>query len=124
MERKTRQRDALQEAIREAGRPLTPQEILAAAQEHVPSLGIATVYRNIKSLVSEGWLRAVEMPGGADRYEVADLHHHHHFHCRKCDRVYDVEGCPGDLEHLAPSGFRVDEHEIVLYGVCEICLVS
>ncbi len=121
MERRTRQRAALKEAIEQAARPLTPQEILAEAQDAVPGLGIATVYRNIKALMSEGWLHKVEMPGGVDRYERAGLHHHHHFHCQECDRVFDVEGCPGNVESLAPPGFQVASHEIVLYGRCATC---
>ena len=121
MERRTRQRAAVKEAIEGAARPLTPQEILEAGQELVPGLGIATVYRNIKALLSEGWLQKVEMPGSSDRYERAGLRHHHHFHCQECDRVYDVDGCPGDLESLAPAGFVVESHEIVLYGRCPAC---
>ena len=44
MERSTRQRTAIRETLAEAGRPLSPQEILTAAHAQVPGLGIATVY--------------------------------------------------------------------------------
>ncbi|MEM8882489.1 MAG: transcriptional repressor [Planctomycetota bacterium] len=121
MQRRTRQRDAIQAALREAGRPLSPAEILEAAQATVPSLGEATVYRAIRSLLEEGWLTEVELPGEASRYELADKEHHHHFHCRSCDRVYDLPGCPGSLDDLAPRGFQVEEHEIILYGTCPDC---
>ena len=53
MERNTRQRTAIRDAIALANRPLLAQEVLDAAQNQVPGLGIATVYRNIKSLVEE-----------------------------------------------------------------------
>ena len=121
MQRKTRQRDAMQKAIRKAGRPLSPQEILEKTQEAIPNLGLATVYRNIKALVESRWLRVVELPGAPDRYELADQGHHHHFHCRECDRVFDVDGCPGDMSTLAPAGFELESHEIVLYGRCRAC---
>lgn len=121
MQRKTRQRDAMRDAIRRAGRPLSPQEILEHTQEAVPNLGMATVYRNIKALVESRWLKVVELPGAPDRYELADMGHHHHFHCRSCDRVFDVEGCPGDLTTMAPDGFELESHEIVLYGRCQAC---
>jgi hypothetical protein len=45
MERNTRQRSAIRDAIAQAERPLLPQEVLDAAQRAVPGLGIATVYR-------------------------------------------------------------------------------
>ncbi len=119
--RQTQQRGAIRRALENADRPLTPHEILAAARGAVPGLGIATVYRNIKTLVGSGWLQAVDLPGSASRYEVAGKEHHHHFHCRSCDRVFEVEECPGSLNDLAPSGFELDAHEIILYGTCEAC---
>lgn len=121
MERKTNQRTAIREAFRAAARPLGPQEVLDAAQDEVPSLGIATVYRNIKALIEEGWLQTVDLPGEAARYELADIGHHHHFHCKSCGKVFDIEGCPGKLQAMLPEGFELDDHEIVLYGRCADC---
>ena len=121
MQRNTQQRSAIREALQLAGRPLSPQEILEAAQAEVPGLGIATVYRNVRALVEEGWLQTVDLPGAASRYEVADKEHHHHFHCRCCDGVFDIEDCPGTLKDLAPRGFQLESHEIILYGLCATC---
>ena len=121
MERKTRQRDAIRNVFRRVGRPLGPQEILEHAKGEVPGLGIATVYRNVKSLVEEGWLAPIEIPGQPTCYEAAGLAHHHHFHCKTCGKVFDVEGCPGELHDLTPPGFRTDSHEVILYGRCALC---
>ena len=123
MRRKTQQRQAILQAIEAADRPLSPREILDAAKGEVPGLGIATVYRNIRNLVEQGALHAVELPGVPNRYEAAGKHHHHHFHCRGCDRVFEVEDCPGSLKQLTPSGFALESHEIILYGLCEGCAV-
>ena len=114
----------MRDAIRNAGRPLSPQEILEATQEAIPGIGLATVYRNVKAMVENQWLQVVELPGAPDRYELADQGHHHHFHCRQCDKVFDVEGCPGDLEAMAPEGFELESHEITLYGRCQDCTES
>ena len=123
MERSTRQRAAIRAVIDAAGRPLTPQEILDGAREHVAEIGIATVYRNLKLLLDEGSIQAVSLPGENARYE--SMHppedHHHHFHCRTCDRVFDIHGCPGPMEKLAPKGFVVDRHDLTLYGTCADC---
>ena len=124
MERNTRQREAIRQVFDDTDRPLGPHEVLDAAQAYVPALGIATVYRNLKGLVEEGHLQLVELPGESPRYERTGKHHHHHFHCRHCGRVYEVHGCPGDLRHLLPPGFVLDEHEVVLYGRCAACLAG
>ncbi len=122
MERSTRQRSAIRDAIRAAQRPLTPQEVLDAAKSSVPALGLATVYRNLKLLVDEGEVHTVNLPGDSPRYQSARHEHHHHFRCTACQRVFVVHGCPGDLSRLAPPGFRLEHHDITLYGLCEECL--
>jgi len=124
MERSTRQRAAIRIAIASAARPLLPQEVLDSAKADVPALGIATVYRNLKMLVDEGELRSVLLPGENPRYELAGHSHHHHFQCVKCQRVFDVHACPGDLGRLAPAGFTVEDHDLTLYGRCTDCQLT
>ena len=121
MIRRTRQRAAIREAFERQARPLSPEEVLASAQTSADGLGIATVYRTIKSLLEEGWLKEVELPGHPSRYEVAGKAHHHHFFCRACDKVFELEGCQPDLESVLPAGFRATGHDVVIYGFCELC---
>lgn len=119
--RDTAQRRALRAAIERADRPLSPGELLGAARRDVPGLGLATVYRTVRALVEEGWLAEVALPGSPNRYEQAGKHHHHHFRCTLCDRVFEVEGCPPDLRTLLPRGFRLESHDITLTGRCASC---
>ena len=117
----TRQKQALEAIFQRARRPLTANEICREARLEIPSLGIATVYRAIKQFVSEGQIRAVEIPGVPPHYESADRHHHHFFLCQECKCLFDLVGCVRGVRGLAPSGFRVQQHEIVLYGECASC---
>lgn len=121
MERDTSQRRAIKRAFDEDNRPLSPQEVLDAAKENAPGLGIATVYRSLKSFVEAGILHPVELPGEPVRYELAGKGHHHHFHCRTCGKVYEIENCSGDIKSMTPKGFILEDHEIVLYGKCSNC---
>ena len=111
MERDTRQRRAIRHVIEEAGRPLSPLEVLKVAQ-----------VRTLKGLVEEGWLVQVELPGEPPRYETATKAHHHHFQCRTCSQVYEIEGCPEDVQPLTPPGFLLEGHYMVLYGQCASCV--
>ncbi len=117
----TKQKRVLVEIFERAKRPLTPVEICSEARREIPSLGIATVYRAIKRFVLEGSIRAVEIPGVPPHYERAASHHHHFFLCQQCRRLFDLAGCVRGVRSLAPLGFRVQEHEIVLYGECAAC---
>ena len=120
--RKTRQKAAIREAFADANRPLAPEEVLRSARQQQPTLGIATVYRNIQTLVEEGWLQPVEVPGDSARYEVAGKHHHHHFQCNACGKVYDLEGCAVEGKPKLPRGFRASGHEFYVYGTCAACV--
>lgn len=121
MERDTRQRRAIRTALQAAGRPLSPQEILLGARRRVSTLGPATVYRTLRVLVDEGWLAPVSLPGEPARYEPAGKTHHHHFRCRRCDRLFEVEGCRQAAVAKAPRGFVIEDHEVVWYGRCARC---
>lgn len=119
--RRTRQRDAIRAVLETARRPLSIGEVLQLAQRAVPGLGIATVYRTVGALVEEGFLCQVEIGGEAPRYEISGRGHHHHFRCRSCQRVFEMDGCLPDVQRLAPSGFLVEDHEILLFGLCQDC---
>lgn len=119
--RSTRQRSAIRQVIAQADRPLLPTEILAEAQRAVPALGIATVYRNLKLMVDDGELCVVTLPGVTPRFELAESDEHVHLLCRRCSRVFDIYGCPGDFASILPEGFRVDDYELTLYGLCPAC---
>lgn len=119
--RKTRQKDAIRAAFINADRPLSPDETLSYAQKEVEGISIATVYRNIGSLVEDKWLTPVEIPGESTRYEVAGKEHHHHFHCNECGKVFEMQGCGAPAKPKLPRGFRVTGHEFFLYGICAEC---
>lgn len=121
MERSTVQRSAIRDALHRAGRPLLAQEVLELACASVPRIGIATIYRNLKTMVDEGLLRQVVLPGENPRFELSSHGHHHHFQCNKCQRVFDIHSCPTDLAALAPQGFRIEDHDLTLYGRCKDC---
>ena len=120
-ERDTTQRRAIRQIFREADRPLSTHEVLEAAKKYKPNLGIATVYRSLKRLVDSRWLRTIRLPGEPPRYEIGDKPHHHHFHCNRCGRVYEVPGSDKLLGMITPTGFVVETHDLVLYGLCESC---
>lgn len=117
----TRQRLVLEQVFRSAQRPLTPGEVCQRARRTIPSVGLATVYRALRQFVSEGQIRIVDIPGVPPHYESAGRRHHHFFLCQQCRQVFNLIGCVRGVGSLAPQGFRVQQHEIVLYGECADC---
>jgi Fur family ferric uptake transcriptional regulator len=82
------------------------------------------VYRAIKTMADEGRVVGVTLPGEHTRYEVSGRGHHHHFQCRECHKVFELEGCSGEFGTIAPPGFKLDAHEVVMYGRCDLCATA
>ena len=92
--RQTRQRNAIRTVFLRESRPLTAEEVRFLANHASIPLSLATVYRNLRAMVQEGWLAPVELPGrNTIVYERASQEHHHYFECRRCKAVYELEGC-------------------------------
>jgi Fur family transcriptional regulator, ferric uptake regulator len=121
VKRNTRQKDTLRRIFAEVDQPIGPVELHERAKKTLPQLGLATVYRILKEMVSEGALITVDLPGESSRYEVAGKPHHHHFHCRRCHKVFEVEGCGMGGASTLPKGFVVEDHQVTLYGLCDRC---
>lgn len=124
MPRRTSQRRAILRALHDAHGPLTPREVHERARSDQVSLGLATVYRNLARLEEAGDIVAVHLPDDATRFEPSGRGHHHHFRCRRCRRVFELDAdCPVTiLEGLTlPGGFHVEDHALTLYGTCAAC---
>ena len=119
--RKTRQLLAIQDVVSRTDRPISIDEILRAAKKREPRLGVATVYRAIKTMLQEGRLVSIVLPGESPRFELAGKGHHHHFQCTACGRVFETKACLGSLGRLVPRSFQLTGHELILYGRCAAC---
>ena len=113
--------DQVLQALVDASGPMSANELWELLREESQSVGLATVYRALRRGVEEGRLVAVELQAGSVRYEPANLKHHHHFLCSRCERAFDLDGCVRQLERLLPAGFRMSGHEILLFGNCADC---
>ena len=100
----------------------TADIVLARCKELMPSINLATVYRNLNALIKEGVIQKVMVDGG-DRFDKT-LGPHAHFQCKVCNSVVDIEGI--DLSCINSSGFlkdnQIDEVDVTLKGVCQRCL--
>jgi Fur family transcriptional regulator, ferric uptake regulator len=121
--RNTRQRETILETLVGSDGPLGIEDILRRARVSLPQLGLATVYRTVALLKDGGQINEVRLPGEEPRFEPARRAHHHHFRCEACGKVLELDFCPVHLPSgtLLPNGFRVREHHLTLYGLCDKC---
>ena len=119
--RSTAQQRLIREIFESSDRPLNAAEVLEIAREARPTIGIATVYRGIRSMLDDGLLVMVAIAGETSYFEMASREHHHYFHCCYCRKVYVIGACPEVIDELTPPGFVHEHHDIVLHGYCREC---
>lgn len=96
------------------------QELLAAGE----AIGLATVYRVLTQFEGAGLVIRHHFEGGQSVFELNRGGHHDHLVCVKCGVV--VEFCDEIIEERQQAiaeehGFIMQDHSLVIYGVCKRC---
>jgi len=97
---------------------LSAEEVFEQARLQLPELSRATVYNALGELAEAGLLGLVEGPG--PRRFDANVMPHHHFRCRECHQLQDVELDSVEVT-LRERGFRVQSSHVLLEGLCPRC---
>lgn len=81
----------------------------------------ATVYNTLNWLKGVGMVKEV-FEGGVVHFDP-NTSEHHHFVCRECGKVEDVEGqLLGDLHlDVLPGAQKIENFELILRGLCVDC---
>lgn len=99
----------------------TVDEIFSELKVNNPALSKTTVYNSVDVLRKNGLIQSLTISGSEQRY---DFKHgmHHHFLCKKCGEIIDIDvECP-NLNSMLESGHRVDEVHGYFKGICKKCL--
>lgn len=124
--RVTAARVAILEAVRE-GDHLAADTVADRVRERVGTVSTQAVYEALNALTGAGLIRRIEPAGSPARYEGRVGDNHHHLVCRRCGTVTDVDCVVGSAPCLDPSdnaGYKVDEAEVIFWGLCPACLAA
>jgi Fur family peroxide stress response transcriptional regulator len=122
----THQRQVLFEVMQSIPGHPSPEEVYARVQERIPSISLATVYKNIHLFIESGLFREVSMHHGSLRVEMNDRPHHHMV-CTRCKAIYDLDEADlGALPHPQrfPNGFVAERYSVDVLGLCAACQES
>jgi Fur family ferric uptake transcriptional regulator len=118
----TEQRWRMVQLILETGGHLDAQGIVSKVKKAYPSIGAATVYRNIKVLCEAGILEPTHQNmDGRDVYELPQDDHHDHILCVDCGEVFEFsnDGIHDLQDEVARDfSFQLKGHRHVLHGSC------
>lgn len=97
--------------------------IFDSVQKKIPAASLQAVYNNLNTLVEHGIIREIKPRGMASLYETRIGDNHHHVVCRSCNLVMDTDcvGCTPCLSPKDDHGFRIDEAEVIFWGMCPAC---
>ncbi|MBS3735457.1 MAG: transcriptional repressor [Phycisphaerae bacterium] len=121
--RSSRQREAIAELFAQPGRHLTADMVYDRVRRRLGNISLATVYRNLDRLCSEGRLRKLPLCGTQSWYD-GGVHPHAHVRCIACGAIADVtakEFTRLDAAANAASDYDVAGHELQFYGLCPAC---
>ncbi len=122
----TVQRKAILTAMMNTGEVhMTAEDVFMEVKKGHPDIGIATVYRAMDLFARLEIVHKTSFDEGKYRYEfcTGDGHCHHHFICRECGSIIEVEeDLLNTLEmELERRGFKVSDHKLKLFGICPKC---
>ena len=124
MQRYSRKRQSIMDCLASTKEHPTAEWIYSKIKAEYPSLSLATVYRNLNMLKSEGLICSVGTVFGQERFD-ATVAPHTHAVCERCGRVVDVEEVmlPDDTAEKVEKacGFSVRRTDLSVYGICEEC---
>lgn len=122
----THQRERIYELLVASPGHYSPEEIYEQVKQDLPSISLATVYKNLKTFVRAGMLREVSVHHGSWRVD-ANPHPHHHLVCTRCRSITDLDHDlvePVKLQGKLPEGFRLEKFNVELQGVCSACAMA
>jgi Fur family transcriptional regulator, peroxide stress response regulator len=88
--------------------------------QKISSLSKTTVYNVLNLFIQEGLVNALNIENNELRYD-ADTSVHGHFRCKICGGVFNFGINKDDLPNPLLNGFRIEEFQYSLKGVCSFC---
>ncbi len=123
-ERNTKQKEIVLEILEHNRMHPTIQELYQIAKEKYPTIGQATIYRNVNKLVEEN--KVLRLPSNSDEGYHYDINTEPHCHivCNSCGKIVDLfdnnyEKMIKNLEK--DNSITITKSLLVLEGVCSSC---
>ncbi|MEK8228596.1 Fur family transcriptional regulator [Oerskovia sp. M15] len=125
MQRMTRQRAAVAEALEDLPDFRSAQQLHELLRARGDAVGLATVYRTLQTLADGGDVDVLRTEDGESLYRRCERReHHHHLVCRSCGKAVEIDGPTVETwasQVGAAHGFTDIQHTIELFGTCEAC---
>lgn len=125
-ERNTKQKETIINFLSSTKTHPTIYEIYDTLKKDNPSIGRATIYRNVAKLVQNGIVRKITTKDGIDHYD-GNIIDHTHFHCTSCNKIVDIisKSITNEILNLEREyNIEISNYELLLRGKCMECITK
>jgi Fe2+ or Zn2+ uptake regulation protein len=99
----------------------TADRIYKDLKKNNPSLSKTTVYNSLEILKKHKIIHTISITGLEARYDIVNTIHHH-FMCKKCGRIIDIDiECP-NIKKTMEQGHKIEEVHGYFKGRCRECI--
>jgi len=120
----THQRRVIFETVMSLEGHPSPELIYEAVRKKIPSISLATVYKNVRTFLESGMLREVSMHHGSIRVEPNESEHYH-LVCTRCRQITDLDRASLQVHprtrKRSLQGFQITRISVDVLGICAAC---
>ncbi len=121
-ERNTIQKEKIFKYLSSVETHPTAETVFNEVRKEIPSITLATVYRNLNKLAEQGCVHRLELNG--EYHFDGRQGMHQHGVCRKCGKIIDFidsEISKNALKKINSADFEAEDVTIIYSGVCKEC---
>jgi len=120
--RQTTQRTKILEYLHKSKDHPTAEQVYKAVKKDLPSISLATVYRNLHFLEGQGQIIHLTV-GNESRFDGQTCNHIH-FICKKCQKIFDIHK-PEVFQNInrqtKNQNIKPECVKIIIEGKCKKC---
>jgi Fur family transcriptional regulator, peroxide stress response regulator len=117
----TPQRLAIIELMYHAGH-ISIDDLFSSIRKKFSSISLATLYKNVHTMMDVSLIREVKIPGQKTKYEI-EKETHAHIMCTCCGELKDIPLDPTPLLQISiqSSQYKAEDISVVITGICPSC---
>ena len=121
--RNTIQKQIIMDCLKNTKTHPTAYELYELVKEKEPSIGQATVYRTLKSMVNSNNILIISNTNGINHYD-GDRTPHSHLICSECGKITDIfDFSNNEISEIENKySCKINNKNIIYSGICKNCL--
>jgi Fur family peroxide stress response transcriptional regulator len=101
---------------------ISVEDLYEEIKKQFSSISLATLYKNVNSMIAVSLLKEVKIPNMKSKYEILKTPHAHLL-CESCESLEDFELDMDDISAIisSKSSFKVHQTDLIFSGICKKC---